>query len=817
MKEQQLAISGMTCSSCANAIEKGVGRIPGVELVNVNFAVERLDIAFDDSKTSLESIINEVKGIGYEASMPVDEREVILPIRGMTCASCVGAVERAIRSLPGIEIADVNLATEKATIRYNPTAIRMSQIRASIEKAGYTPLEVKEETTVDEEQKRRNRDIRTLLTRFIVSAIFALPLVYMAMGEMLSAPLPKIVDPASNPIVFALVQLVLVVPIVIAGYKFYTVGFRSLLRGHPNMDSLIAIGTSAAVLYGIYAVIRIAGGDQTMAEHLYFETAGVIIALILLGKYLESVSKGKTSEAIKKLAGLQPRTATVVDGESTTEVPIEEVESGDVILVRPGEKIPVDGEVIEGRTSVDESMITGESLPVEKNVDDGVIGASINGTGTIHFRATKVGKDTVLSQIIKLVEDAQGSKAPIARLADIISGYFVPVVILIATLSGLTWFLTGASPVFALTIFIAILVIACPCALGLATPTAIMVGTGKGAELGVLFKGGRPLETAHKVQKIVFDKTGTITEGKPVVTDIISAEGFKNDLILQVVAAAEKKSEHPLATAIVAEAESKGMKLETVSDFEAIPGKGILAKVGERQLLMGNRALMESNGIDWPLDQEADRLAGEGKTPMMAAIDGRAAGIIAVADIVKPSSADAVAQLHKLGITVAMITGDNRRTANAIARQVDIDEVLAEVLPGDKAAEVARLQEDGAVVAMVGDGINDAPALAQADVGIAVGSGTDVAMESADVVLMKSDLHDVVTAIRLSHSVIRNIRQNLFWAFAYNTFGIPVAAGLLFIFGGPLLNPMIAAAAMAMSSVSVVSNALRLKRFKLKK
>lgn len=815
MAQETLKINGMTCASCAKAVEKSVGKIKGVKSANVNFATEKLNVEFDDSSVSMDDIKKAVKDAGYSAEEDIELREVTIPIGGMTCASCAAAVEKEIKKLKGIEEVNVNIATEKANVKYNPYETRISEIKSAIKKAGYEALEIQAGDQVDAEKEKRQKEIKTLWKKFIVSAIFTVPLLYIAMGHLIGLTLPEFIEPSKNPFNFALTQLILTIPVVIAGNKFYTVGFKTLIRRSPNMDSLIAIGTAAAILYGIYGTIQIAGGDLQYANDLYFETAGVIITLILLGKYLESVTKGKTSEAIKKLMGLQPKTAVVIhDGKEMT-IPIEEVEVGDIVLVKPGEKIPVDGNVVEGHTSVDESMLTGESIPVEKNVGDKVIGASINKNGTIKFKATKVGKDTALAQIIKLVEDAQGSKAPIAKLADVISGYFVPVVIVIAILSGLAWyFLGGATGIFALTIFIAVLVIACPCALGLATPTAIMVGTGKGAEYGVLIKGGVPLETTHKIKTIVFDKTGTITEGKPKVTDIVVSEGYSEDELLELAGSAEKGSEHPLGEAIVKGAEEKGLEFKKIDKFEAIPGHGIEVKIENKDILLGNKKLMTDRKIKITLQDESDRLANEGKTPMFIAIDGKLAGIIAVADTVKESSAAAIKQLHDMGIEVAMITGDNKRTADAIARQVGIDIVLAEVLPQDKANEVKKLQDRGKKVAMVGDGINDAPALAQADVGIAIGSGTDVAMESADVVLMKSDLMDVVTAIQLSKATIRNIKQNLFWAFAYNTAGIPIAAGLLYIFGGPKLNPMFAAAAMALSSVSVLTNALRLKGFK---
>lgn len=709
---------------------------------------------------------------------------------------------------------NVNIATNKAVIVYDTSIVRLSEIKGAIKKAGYRPLDIEKQEIQDEDQDKKQKEIKTMWTKFVVAIAFTIPLFYISMGHMIGLPLPAFIAPHHNPLNFALVQLALTIPVMIAGYKFYTVGFKALFRGNPNMDSLIAVGTSAAIIYGLYATYKIMNGHVEYAKDLYFETAGVIIALIMLGKYLETRSKGKTSEAIKKLVGLQPKTAIIVQGSEEITIPIEEVEEGDIILVKPGEKIPVDGEVVEGHSSVDESMLTGESIPVEKNVGHNVVGASINKNGILKFRATKVGKDTALAQIIKLVEEAQGSKAPIAKLADVISGYFVPIVMAIAVISGLLWYVTGNGAVFSLTIFISVLVIACPCALGLATPTAIMVGTGKGAELGVLIKSGVALESAYKIETIVFDKTGTITEGKPRVTNIISRDNLKEEKLLQIAATAEKGSEHPLGEAIVREAEERNVSLLNTEEFYAIPGHGIEVTLEGDKILLGNEKLMNDRNIEVTLKDESIRLASEGKTPMFIAINNRLEGIIAVADVVKENSKEAIKRLHDMGVEVAMITGDNRRTAEAIAKQVGIDIVLAEVLPEDKANEVKKLQEEGKKVAMVGDGINDAPALAMADIGIAIGSGTDVAMESADIVLMKSDLLDVVTAIKLSKSTIRNIKQNLFWAFAYNTAGIPLAAGLFYAFGGPKLNPMFAAAAMSMSSVSVVTNALRLRRFK---
>lgn len=691
--------------------------------------------------------------------------------------------------------------------------MRLSEIKQAIKKAGYTPLEI-EKIEFEEQEDRTQKEIRIMWLKFKVAISFVIPLLYIAMGHMLGLPLPELLHPSHHPLNFAMAQIILLIPIVIAGYKFYTVGFKTLLSGHPNMDSLIAVGTGAAIIYGIIATYMIAIGHTEYVKDLYFETAGTIIALIMLGKSLEHRSRGKTSEAIKKLMGLQPKEATVLHGDEEINIPIDEVEIDDIVLVKPGEKIPVDGIVVEGYSSVDESMLTGESIPVEKQVDSTVVGASINKNGMLKIRTSKVGADTALSKIIQLVEQAQGSKAPIAKLADIISGYFVPIVIAIAIVAGITWYFITGDQSFALRIFIAVLVIACPCALGLATPTAIMVGTGKGADNGVLIKSGTALETAHKIDAIVFDKTGTITEGKPQTTDIVTINGFDEDDVLRMTASAEKVSEHPLGEAIIQEAEKRGLELTKVSDFEAIPGHGIRVTVEGKKLTIGNERMMSRDNIEMTLRDTSLQLAKQGKTPMYVAIDNILAGIIAVADIVKPDSASAIKALHNLGIKVAMITGDHRDTAEAIASTVGIDIVLAEVLPEDKATEVAKLQEQGYRVAMVGDGINDAPALAQADVGIAIGSGTDIAMESADIVLMKSSLEDVVTGIQLSQATIRNIKQNLFWAFAYNTAGIPLAAGVIYALGGPLLNPMFAAAAMSFSSVSVVTNALRLRGFK---
>ena len=813
MENKVFSIDGMTCASCAQTVEKAAQKLPGVKTANVNLATEKKNIQFDSSALTEADIQKAVADAGYTAISNTVKKT--FNIVGMTCASCAQTIEKATQKLRGVNLSSVNLATEKLVVEYDPGMVNLTDIIKAVMDSGYEAHEeVATADTVDQDKEKKQKEIKSLWNRFLISALFTAPLLYIAMGHLVNAPLPDFINPMMNPEAFAIVQLVLTLPVVAVNSKIYRNGFKALSKGHPNMDSLISLGTSAAFLYGVFATVMIFRGEVAYANELYYETAAVILALIVLGKYLETLTKGKTSEAIKKLMGLAPKTALVVRNGKESEISIDEVVVGDIIVVRPGGKMPVDGVVIEGLTSVDESMLTGESIPVEKSVGDAIIGASINKNGTIRYKATKVGKDTALSQIIKLVEDAQGSKAPIAKMADIISGYFVPIVIAIAILSAIAGYFAGQTGVFALTIAISVLVIACPCALGLATPTAIMIGTGKGAEHGVLFKSGTALETTHKLYTIVFDKTGTITEGKPKVTDIITAEGISETELLTLSASAEKGSEHPLGEAIVNSAEEKGLAFLKTETFNAIPGHGIEVTINGQHLLLGNKKLMDEWHIGLGnLASASDALASQGKTPMYIAKDGKIAGIIAVADTVKESSLRAIKKLHKMGIEVAMITGDNKRTAEAIAKQVGIDRVLSEVLPEDKANEVKKLQDEGKKVGMVGDGINDAPALAQADVGIAIGSGTDVAIESADVVLMRSDLMDVPTAVELSKSTIRNIKENLFWAFAYNILGIPFAMGVVYAFGGPLLSPVIAAAAMSFSSISVLLNALRLKGF----
>ena len=745
-------------------------------------------------------------------------KTVDFTIEGMSCAACSKSAERSLKKTKGVVSASVNIATEKACVEYDPSECTYDDMRNSIEKVGFhMVLDEEKKTPVDEDN---------MVKRFVVAAVFAVIVFCISMGPMVGLKLPKIISPIENPNNYAFIQLILTIPVLIAGRKFYTNGFKSLFNLNPNMDSLVAVSTTAAFVYSFINTIRMFfenGFTQRLIEMhmhipIYYESATMIIALIMLGKSMEARSKSKTSQAIKSLMELQAKTAIVeVDGVEK-EVEIEKVKVGDIIVVKPGQKVPVDGSVIFGNTSVDESMLTGESIPVEKKVGDTVTGSSINKNGYIKFRAEKVGKDTTLYQIIKLVEDAQNKKAPIASLADKVSGIFVPTVMSIAIVAALLWYFVGhADFEFTLTIFISVLVIACPCALGLATPTAIMVGTGKGAENGILIKGGDSLESAHKITAIAFDKTGTITNGKPVVTDFYLNEESSIDRIevISLIGSAESGSEHPLADAIVSFSKKECAEIKKVESFKSITGKGINALIGGKEILLGNIKLLNENNIKVPdaLIEKSEVFANDGKTPMYIGIDDVCAGVIAVADTIKDSSKETVKKLHEMGIKVVMITGDNKKTAESIAKQVGIDIVKSEVMPSEKSDVIKELQKSGEFVAMVGDGINDSPALAQADVGIAIGNGTDVAIESADIVLMKDDLMDVANSIKLSKETIRNIKQNLGWAFGYNIVGIPFAAGVFHIFGGPLLNPMIAAAAMSLSSVSVVTNALRLRKF----
>ena len=735
-------------------------------------------------------------------------------VTGMSCASCANAVEKALNKNNDIN-ASVNFATEKLNIEYDEKKYNFDKIREIVESAGYG---LAEDITEDKKAELYQEKITSLKNRLILAVIFVVPLLYISMGHMLGAVLPEFLNPKVHPLNFALAQFVLTLPIIYAGRDFFSHGFKNLVRKSPTMDSLIAIGSTAAVLYGIYATFGIVIVDPEAHMDLYYESAGAIITLILFGKLLEAKTKGQTSSAIKKLIGLQPKKAKIIENGAEKEVLIENLKVGDIVIVKPGEKIAVDGRIVEGATSVDESMLTGESLPVSKKIGDKVVGGSINKNGSIRFEATEIGKNTVLSQIIKLVEEAQGSKAPISRMADIVAAYFVPIVIGIAIITGIAWFLSGSGLVTALSFFIAVLVIACPCALGLATPTSIMVGTGKGAENGILIKSGEALETAYKIKTVVFDKTGTITKGKPILTNLIAYGKYNENELLKIAASVENDSEHLLAEAIVNKAKEKNIEIKPYEKFRAMPGYGIRATFEGKEVQIGNRKLMENRKINVEISQkDYDILSNKGKTPMYISIDNELAGLVAVADVIKETSKEAIEKLKKMGIKTIMLTGDNEKTAKFIAKQVGIDDVISEVLPYQKSQKVKELQEKDEFVAMVGDGINDSPALAQANVGIAIGNGTDVAIESADIVLIRNDLRDVAGSIALSKATITNIKENLFWAFFYNVLGIPFAAGIFYaFFNGPKLDPMIAAFAMSFSSVSVLGNALRLKFFKVK-
>jgi Cu+-exporting ATPase len=803
----------MTCTTCAATIEKGLSETPGIEQADVNFASEKVSIKYDPTKVNLARIKDTVSQLGYG----VATKKSIFPVGGMTCASCVARVEEALSSVPGVISASVNLASEKATVEYLE-GTELADLRRAVKDAGYElgpEVQALEDVTT-----AAQREVRAVRNRFIVAVILASTI--MVLGFIPSfAGQPYLLWALATPVQFW------------SGWRFYRGAWGALKHKTSDMNTLIAVGTSVAYFYSLIAVVfpsLFAAG--MMEPHLYFDTSAMIIALVLLGRFLEARARGQTSEALKKLIGMQPKTALVLREGEQRQVPVEHVRVGDLILLRPGERIPVDGVVRQGYSSVDESMITGESIPVEKQVGDAVIGATINKTGSFQFEATKVGKDTTLARIVRMVEEAQGSKAPIQRLADVIASYFVPAVIGIAVVTFVIWYLVGPAPAltFALLNFVAVLVIACPCALGLATPTAIIVGTGKGAEHGVLIKNGEALERAHQISTVLLDKTGTLTRGEPVVTDVVAAPFSSPDEILRLAASAEHSSEHPLGEAVVNAALDKKLELSPSSDFNAIPGHGVEASVEGKKLLLGNLKLMEERGFSLNgLGQKTADLLEQGKTVMFLGWDSQVAGIIALADTLKPGAREAVQALRRMGIQTAMLTGDNRRTAEAIAREAGIDRVLAEVLPEHKAGEVRKLQGEGKVVAMVGDGINDAPALAQADIGIAIGTGTDVAMETGDITLISGDLMGVVTAISLSKRTMRTIKQNLFWAFAYNTALIPVAAGVLYLVFGKtgvpsglhfilgehgFLNPMLAAAAMAASSITVVSNSLRLRRFK---
>jgi P-type Cu+ transporter len=803
LKDVQLPITGMTCAACATRIEKGLNRVTGVQEANVNLALEKATIKYDSAETNVNDFIKKINDLGYG----VPSEKMDFDIVGMTCAACATRIEKGLNRLDGVNNAFVNLALEAASVEFNPSQVTSQEIVKKVEKLGYE-AKIKQNQMEDTADFRK-AEMEKQKGKFIFSLILALPLLWAMVSHFEFTSFIYLPEMLMNP----WVQLALATPIqFIVGKQFYVGAYKALRNGSANMDVLVALGTSAAYFYSLYLTIDSIGSKQHMVD-LYFETSAVLITLIILGKLFESRAKGRSSEAIKKLMGLQAKTATVVRDGIELKVPLAEVAVGDIILVKPGEKIPVDGEIIDGRSALDESMITGESIPVDKTVGDAVIGATINNNGFLKMKAVKVGKDTALAQIIKVVEEAQGSKAPIQRLADQISGIFVPIVVGIALVTFFVWFIWISPGNFAeaLEKMIAVLVIACPCALGLATPTSIMAGSGRAAEAGILFKGGEHLERTHRVTTVVLDKTGTVTKGKPELTDIVVEKGFAENTFLQIVASAEKQSEHPLAEAIVSGIKEKGIDLLEVEEFEAIPGYGIMAKVNGSEILIGTRKLLNNNEVLFQsAESRMDALEENGKTAMLVSIDGAFAGIVAVADTVKETSKGAIKKLTDMGLEVIMMTGDNVRTAQAIAKEVGINTIIAEVLPEGKAAEVKKLQQQGKRVAMVGDGINDAPALAIADIGMAIGTGTDVAMEAADITLIRGDLNSIADAIFMSKKTIRNIKQNLFWAFGYNTLGIPVAA-----LG--LLAPWLAGAAMAFSSVSVVLNALRLQRVRLNK
>ena len=819
---QEYAIQGLSCASCAHAVEVALQAVAGVQSAHVNLATEKVVVEADAEVCPLV-MQAAVQAAGYNLVLPLVTQN--FAVSGLSCASCAANLEAAVGRLAGLASAVVNFATQVLTVTYPLGAIDVEQISQAVEAAGYHAQLLTDQASASQAQIQQEADQAAqakanhqaaLWRRFWLSAIFALPLLCLAMAEMVGLTLPTWLSHSGGGQLFVSLQLALTLPILWLGRSFFLNGFKHLVKGHPNMDSLVALGTSAAVAYSLYSSIQVWLGNHHAAMSLYYESAGVILTLVTLGKYFEARSKGQTSAAIQALIKLAPQEAQVLrEGQEVT-LPLDQVQVGDLVRVRPGQKIPVDGRVVEGQSWVDESMLTGESLPVAKKVGDQVVGASLNQQGSLIVETNKVGQDTTLAQIIHLVQAAQGSKAPIAQLADRVSAVFVPVVMTLALVAGLAWYLIGGqSWAFALTISIAVLVIACPCALGLATPTAIMVGTGKGAEQGILIKSGTALEMAHQVDAVVLDKTGTLTQGQPQVTDVLPLTGWTPDQLLALAAAAEVNSEHPLGQAIVAGARERELALPEVTNFQSLTGYGIRVLNGKNFYFLGNKRMMQETGLDLSQAEElAATLAAGGKTPIYVGNREEILGLIAVADPLKATSPEAVRRLKAMGLQVIMLTGDNAKTAQALAAEAGIDQVISDVLPADKAQVVADLQAQGLKVAMVGDGINDAPALAQADVGLAIGRGTDVAIESADMVLMGSDLTSVATAIKLSQATIRNIKENLFWAFAYNVLGIPVAMGVLHLFGGPLLNPMLAGAAMSFSSVSVILNALRLRRFK---
>ncbi len=808
LKKIELSIRGMSCASCAATIEKALQHSAGVHNATVNFAAQTAEVVFDVTQNSVTKLVETVNAAGYA----VASRQIVLNIKGMSCASCVKRVETALKKVAGVTSASVNLSTAQAQVVYLPEMVNLHQLVNAVKQSGYEATVVSAGKAEDSEQAEREKHYRQLWHKMIFSAALSMLILFGSMAELF--PFLNLI---SEQVRFLLLLLLTTPVLFYSGTQFYVSAWKALKHRAADMNTLIAIGTGAAYIYSVIATFFPSFLPENM-RHVYYDTTAVIITLILLGRALEARARSRTSEAIKKLIGLQAKTARVIRDGKEMDLPIEQVLVGDLIVVRPGEKIAVDGIIVSGFSAVDESMITGESLPVGKKAGAEVIGATINKTGSFTFKATKVGRDTVLAHIIKMVQQAQGSKAPIQRLADIISGFFVPMVIAIAILAFIVWLNFGPEPAltYALITFVTVLIIACPCALGLATPTSIMVGTGRAAEIGILIKSGEALEIAHKLQAIILDKTGTITYGEPKVTDVIAFNNFHSDNLLSLAASVEKGSEHPLGQAICESAKNKRLPVTEVDNFKAIAGYGVEAQLNNSTVRLGNLKLMTDLNIDIGAAQaHLTRFADEGKTPMLMAVNDRLAGLIAVADIIKKDSAKAIQSLHRLGLEVIMITGDNQRTAHAIAKQVNIDRVLAEVLPENKALHVKQLQAEGKIVAMVGDGINDAPALAQADIGIAIGTGTDIAMESSDITLIKGNLTSVVHAIQLSKATMKNIKQNLFGSFVYNTLGIPIAAGVLYPFFGLLLNPIIASAAMAASSVTVVSNALRLRKFKV--
>ncbi len=812
----RLPIQGIDCASSAQALERVIKKAKGITRVSVNPITGQANITFDSSQTSVSKLVQVIHESGYRTGFAT----TIVPVSGMTCASCVTAIEKALTKTPGVLSASVSLGSESAHVTYLPAKVDTAGLHRAIESAGYRvkPSPGPAEDSTAQEERDRAREYRMLMQKFLFAAAVSAPVVALSYPEYVPG-LQEWMAPGSmvRQVVWAFLGFLTLPVLVWSGSQFFTGMWRALLHRSANMHTLIAIGISAAFLYSLVAVTFPGIFPSIELAEVFYDVTTVVTALVVLGLALEIRAKGRTSEAIRKLIGLQAQTARVIRDGKEVDLPVEEVVVGDVVVVRPGEKIPVDGKVIEGSSAVDESMITGESIPVEKRQGDEVIGATLNKTGSFKFQATKVGKDTALANIIRMVQDAQGSKAPIQRVVDAVAGYFVPAVMILAIVAFVVWYDFGPEPnfIYATIVFVTTLIIACPCALGLATPTSLTVGIGKGAENGILIRSGDALQTAKKLDAIILDKTGTITRGEPALTDVVNTAGFDEKEVLYLAASLERGSEHPLGEAIVKGAESKGIKLTDVEDFAAIPGHGVSGRISSRMVLLGNAKLMGDRGIEIRgLTTDWDRLAQEGKTPMYVAVDGRSAGLIAVADTVKSDSQTAIAALKRMGLEVVMITGDNERTAKAIARQVGIERVLAEVLPQNKAHEVQKLQLEGKTVGMVGDGINDAPALAQADVGFAIGTGTDVAIEASDITLIKGSLQGVVTAIQISRATMRNVYQNLFGAFIYNIVGIPVAMGVLYPFSGLLLSPIIAAAAMAFSSVTVVTNANRLRYFK---